>query len=382
MLRTICALAALVFLALPQRLAAQAIELDGGPKIRVTGRLQVQYNTSSLARDDAAPAGSIPFATFETRRARLGAQVELTDWITSEIEADLAQREVTLKNAFVDLAFDPRFGVRVGQFKKPFSLLELTSSTKILPIERGLRIRGLPESLLAAAGPEPTSRFFPTLDGDPLLPEEQALLASLGYSGYDLGAELYGSLGRFGYRVGAFNGNGGNRGAGPGDQAYAARLTYAPLPGRPLTLGAAASYREFIGNEAAEADGRATHGGTAFEIDAEWGAFRREGLHLMAEAALGNNLVEDGTFTGAQMIAAVFRPLENSRIEGIEPLFRVSYGNSSHGRAGDEGWLLTPGLNLYFAGRNRLMVNWELFAPGNERFRSANALRAQAQIHF
>lgn len=366
MLKAIFALTLLVALLLPGGLAAQTIELDGGARIGFTGRLQVQYNTSSLARDGAAAAGAIPFSTFETRRARLGVQLELSDWIGSELEADFASSDVKLKNAFVNLGFDPRFAVRVGQFKKPFSLLELTSSTKILPIERGLRIRGLSNALLAGAGTG-TDEAFPTLDGKPLLPEEQELLASLGYSSYDLGVEIHGRFGRFGYQAGAFNGNGGNGQAEPGGHAFVGRLTFDPLPGRPLTLGAA---------------GNRLGSGTAFEVDAEWGAFRRPGLHVMAEAALGDNQVDDGTFTGAQVIAAVFKPLGNARIEGLEPLFRVSYGNSSRDYEGDEGWLLTPGFNLYFAGRNRLMVNWEIFMPGSDSFKAANTLRAQAQIHF
>jgi hypothetical protein len=380
MLRTIGSLAVIVALVWPTHLDAQAIHLDGGTRLRLTGRLQVQYNTSSMARGDGSTAGAIPFSTFETRRARLGVQLELADWIGSEIEAEFATGDVTLKYAFVDLAFDPRIGIRIGQFKKPFSLLELTSSTKILPIERGLRIRGLAESLLATSGPEPASSSFPILDGKPLLPEEQELLGALGYSGYDLGAELYGEFGRIGYQAGIFNGTGGSRRSETGGRAFAARLTYTPIADSPLTLGAAVSHREVNGQTTAGSP--IMHGGTAFEIDAEWGAFRREGLHIMAEAALGNNLVEDRAFTGAQVIAANFRPIANSRVEGFEPLLRLSYGNSSHGRKGDEGWLLTPGLNIYFTGRNRLMLNWEIFAPSGERFSVSNALRAQAQIHF
>lgn len=377
MFRYISVLALLCGLVVPQRLGAQTIELDGGARLRLTGRLQVQYNTSSLARNGEATVGTIPFSTFETRRARLGVQADLSDWIKSQIEAEFASRDVTLKNAYVDLAFDPRFGVRVGQFKKPFSRIELTSSTAIIPIERGLRIRGLTQSLLAPAAPGAPIPF-PKLDGEPLLPEEQALVATLGYTGYDLGVEVHGKIGRLGYQAGAFNGNGGGS-AQPGGHAFAGRLTYQPLPGRPLTLGAAASYLGRGGQEEGVSSGRA---GTAFEIDAEWGAFRRPGLHLIAEAALGDNLVEERTFSGVQVIAASFRPLDNAKLEGIEPLLRVSYGNASHGRPDDEGWLLTPGINLYFAGRNRLMLNWEIFAPGSDRYKAANALRAQAQIHF
>ena len=377
MFRYISVLALLCGLIVPQWLGAQTIELDGGAKLRLTGRLQVQYNTSSLSRSGEATVGTIPFSTFETRRARLGVQADLSDWITSQIEAEFASRDVTLKNAYVDLAFDPRFGVRVGQFKKPFSLIELTSSTAIVPIERGLRIRGLSRSLLVPAVPGAPIPF-PQLGGEPLLPEEQALVASLGYTGYDLGVQVHGQLGRFGYSAGAFNGNGGGA-AHPGGHAFAGRLTYRPLPDRPLTLGAAVSYLGRGGQEEGVSPGRA---GTAFEVDAEWGAFRRPGLHLIAEAALGDNLVDERTFSGAQVIAAGFRPLGHPKLEGIEPLLRVSYGNVGHGRADDEGWLLTPGLNLYFGGRNRIMFNWEFFIPGSDRYDAANALRAQAQIHF
>lgn len=373
-------IAILIAWAAPSPLAAQSIEVDG-IELRLTGRLQVQYNTSSLARR-AGAATTIPFSTFETRRVRLAANFALSDWITGEIEPEFALGQVTLKNAFIDLAFDPRFGLRVGQFKKPFSSLELVSSTKILPIERALRIRGLDESILAAIGSESSSDPFPILDGAPLLPEEQALLSALGHTGHDLGVEVYGRLGQFGYQAGAFNGNGANRRANPGDQAFVARLTYEPLPGRPLTLGAAASYREFIGERAAELGEAQRQSGKAFEIDATWGGFRRAGLQLMAEAALGDNLVEDGTFTGAQGIAAFFHPIAGSKVEGVEPLLRISYGDADRDRIGNEGWLLTPGLNLYFAGRNRLMVNWDIFTPGDEQFRGANAIRAQAQIFF
>lgn len=356
----------------PTALEAQSIELDGGAKLRLTGRLQVQYNTSSLSGAGESGSGEVPFSTFETRRARLGVGLDLSDWIESLIEVEFGSGDVALKHAYVDLGLDPRFGVRVGQFKKPFSLIELTSSTAIVPIERGLRIRGLAESLGAGAAVP-----FPRPGGKLLLPEEQTMLSSLGYTGYDLGVEVYGSLGPFGYRAGAFNGNDGGS-ALPGGHAYAGRVTYRPLSGKPLTLGAAASYLG-RGGAGTGTTGRAA---TAFEVDAEWGAFRRPGLHLIAEAAFGDNLVDDGTFSGAQLVAATFRPVRHSKVEGVEPLFRVSYGNTGHGVKDDEGWLFTPGVNLYFFGRNRIMLNWEIFAPGSDRYKASNALRAQAQIHF
>lgn len=364
LLRSFSALALLAALSLPLDLNAQMIQVGDHVRVRPTGRLQVQFNTSSIALRDIGEAQDLPFSTFETRRARLGAYVDVDEWITSLIEAEFAGGDVSLRYAYIDLGFDPAFAVRIGRFKKPFSLLELTSSTRIPTIERGLRVRGY--------------RAATTL---PLIPEEQDLVTDLGYAGYDLGLELHGELGRFGYHAGVFNGVAGEIRRSAGDHALAARLTYRPLPGRPLTIGAGASYHSIGDTIRFGTEERATLQGTAFELDAEWGAFRREGFHLLAEAALGENLIEDLTFSGAQVIGAYFQPLGGPRIEGIEPVFRLSYGNAGHGRGGDVGWLVTPGFNLYFAGRNRLMFNWDLFAAG-DRFVGANAFIAQAQIYF
>lgn len=364
LLRAFSLLALVVAVCNPRDLGAQVIQVGDRIRVRPTGRLQVQFNTSSVALRDTGEALDLPFWTLETRRARLGAYVYVDDWITSHIEAEFANGDPSLRYAYIDFGIDPAFAVRIGRFKKPFSLIELTSSTKIPPIERGLRIRGLPET---------TSL--------PVLPEEQDLVTDLGYAGYDLGVEIHGELGRLGYQAGAFNGAAGERRRSSGDRALAARLTYDPLPGRPLTIGAAASYHSVGVGGSTSDDTRATLQGTAFELDAGWGDFRREGIHILAEAALGENLLEDLTFSGAQVIGAYFQPLAGSRIEGLEPLVRLSYGNSGHGRTGDVGWLITPGLNLYFAGRNRLMFNWDIFAAG-DRLASANAFIVQAQLHF
>lgn len=97
---------------------------------------------------------------------------------------------------------------------------------------------------------------------------------------------------------------------------------------------------------------------------------------------MGENLAVDERFIAAQLIAAVYRPLAQGRIEGIEPLARVSWGDPSRDRSGDEGLLLTPGLNLYLPGLNRLMVNWDVYLPRGSGLETAHAFRAQAQIAF
>src|SRR5690606_32516091 len=177
----------LVGLAVPTTLAAQSIE-TGPVDLRLSGRVQVQYNTTSIDEDDVASDfdDEIPFSVFETRRVRFSLEAEIDDWITGKLEPDFALGKLSLKDAWINLGFDPRFELRIGQFKKPFSLIELTSSTKIPTIERGVRIRGLAEAF------EPVRRadggqLLTDFDGDPVFGEEYEMLDALGYVGHDIG---------------------------------------------------------------------------------------------------------------------------------------------------------------------------------------------------
>jgi hypothetical protein len=70
------------------------------------------------------------------------------------------------------------------------------------------------------------------------------------------------------------------------------------------------------------------------------------------------------------------------KVEGIELAGRVSYGDPRRDTELDEGLLLTPGFNVYFNDRNRLMFNWDVFLTDDDRFEQQNALRAQAQVYF
>ncbi|HEY0810774.1 MAG TPA: hypothetical protein VGD49_11465, partial [Longimicrobiales bacterium] len=77
-----------------------------------------------------------------------------------------------------------------------------------------------------------------------------------------------------------------------------------------------------------------------------------------------------------------FQPLSNPRIYGVEIAARASYGDPLREVEEDEGLLLTPGVNVYFFGRNRLMFNWDLYMTSTRLGESENALRAQVQFYF
>jgi Phosphate-selective porin O and P len=346
--------------------------------VRLSGRMQFQFNTTSVSSDDLGGGSStVAGSTFETRRVRLAANVAVRDWITGIVEADFALAQLRITQAWMNLAIDPAFELRIGQFKKPFSQILLTSSLETAPIERGLRIRDLDEAYEvadeAAAG-EPVLGAF---RGTTLLGEEHELLEQLGYLSYDMGVAAHGRLGDVTYDLGAFNGTGADRRDENSAKSYAGRLRWHIPTTTPLLVGAAASYHEV---RLSAADPAA--GGTAVELDVELGGFRREGVHVIAEAVVGDNLGADETFRGAQGIVSLFRPVTGSRIDGIEPLGRISWGDPNSSIDGDEGLLLTPGINLYFQGRNRLQFNWDVFVPSGDRFETKHALRAQAQLAF
>lgn len=330
-----------------------------GVAVELTGRAQVQFSTSSVDDDEAE--AEVVGSSFETRRVRFGAEVTVDDWLFGKIEPEFAGGELRLADAYVALELHPAATLRVGHFKRPFSLLELTSSTRLLPIERGVRIRGLDELLEARAAGGPAGEHY-------------EILSELGYVGRDVGASLAGRVGRFGYEAGVFNGR-GTAGADDNDaKTFAGRLTLAPFAA-PLVLGAAVAGIE------GEVDAEQERG-TAYGFDLEYGRYNAPGLHLLGEIAFGEHLGGAEEFLGAQGTAAWFFALESARLEGLELVGRASWGDPVRDLSDDEGLLLTPGINLYVQGRNRLMLNWDVYLPVASGIDTVHALRAQLALAF
>ncbi|MGH7475086.1 MAG: porin [Longimicrobiales bacterium] len=341
-----------------QRVEAQ----EPAPRIevKVGGYAQVQFNTTSVEADGVA--GS----QFEIRRARPTVEVAIDEWITAKLQLDLAGGGASLTDGYIDLSLGESFNLLAGQAKKPFSLILLTSSSQLPVIEREARIRGAVAEL-----------------GD-----EFAILDDQQYAVRDVGVQVHGRHGRFGWAAGVFNGEGLNRPEVNSRKSFAGRATVVPLRERPLQIGTGFSYRETAEQEAGGL--AADRSGTAFEVDAEWGAFRRPGIHALLEVSLGDNLLEPGAeFLGAHAIVARFWP-RAGRIEGLELAGRASFGDPvTEERAatvddplGASVWLFTPGVNAYFTGRNRAMLNWDVRVPGLDGLDVEHALRAQLQLYF
>ncbi|MEX0907171.1 MAG: porin [Gemmatimonadota bacterium] len=336
------------------------------PAVRaeLTGRVQVQFNSTSADAEEAS-------TTFETRRVRLGTRIEVEEWITGMLEADFALGRLQLKQVWAAFELDPLFVVRAGQFKKPFSRINVTSSAEHAMIERGVRIRGLDDALVGAGEPD----VFDEVDGALIIGEAYSLLDVQGYAAYDLGATIEGSRGGLGWAAGIFNGAGPDTRDDNDGKSFAARISYDLDVGVPLSVGGAWSRRELTG---VTTDGAGR--GDAFEIDAELGGFR-DGPWLLAEGALGDNLATGERFLGALAVLSYFAPTDGDRVEGLEPMVRLSWGDPDRTIEGDAGVLVTPGVNLYFFGRNRLMLNWDVYVPEGE-LDAQHAARAQVNLNF
>ena len=111
---------------------------SGRNSIQLTGRMHLDYRQNNLDiydttdndRDSASTADA-----WELRRTRLGVKGKFANDFKYEIVGNLPGT-ATVDVAFVDYAKFPGMQIRMGKFKQPFNLEELTSSNNIDFMER------------------------------------------------------------------------------------------------------------------------------------------------------------------------------------------------------------------------------------------------------
>ncbi|HEY0036849.1 MAG TPA: porin [Longimicrobium sp.] len=344
---------ALAFVAAPA--AAQGFTIAGPDSSRLTfgGRVQTQFTTTSA---DQVPGGEVAL-----RRVRLEATVQASPLVSGRISTEFAGSRVSFRDAYVRLALDPAFVILAGQTYRPFSGISMYSSAKSLPIERGVRIRGVSDAF-----------------------DHYNLLVDRGYADRDVGIQLRGEpawapLG-LSYAVGWFNGPARTEFPKQNTGQVVARVGVQPV----RNVRAAVSYatRDFgtVGDELLM--GR----GDAWEADVEIGS-ERGGPHLIAEVAAGDfDPFRDARFFGAQVWAGYRAGRVSQAIAGVEPVLRVSYGDTGLEVPGDQeleemgGILVTPGINLWLGGLNRLSINYDVWTP--ERAEAEKSFKVQFQLVF
>ncbi len=170
-------------------------------------------------QDNVANSGfSIPYAV-------LGFTGKVFGKVTYNLSINAAGSSVgaVLQQAWFDVQPNEKVGFRVGKFKTPFTHAYLTTLGETL-------LPSMPLSLTSTV----------------ILPYSlNAVTPSIGM-GFDLGAEVHGKFGAFGYQVGIFNGTGGTVNSATKTLSddwhipsllYAGRLTLMPKGVMPATQG-------------------------------------------------------------------------------------------------------------------------------------------------
>lgn len=322
----------------------------GAAELTLTGRVQTLFNTTTVPGE--------PDTEWMIRRARLEARVRVNDLVSGKIQPDFSGDRFTLKDAYVELDFSPAFRVLAGQTHRPFALLTRYSSLRMPPIEKGAEIRGI--------------RAW----------DELNLLKDLGYTSRDIGVQVSGvvpgaPLG-LEYETAILQGPDGGRIVSGGAPQLIARLAVSPLEA--ITVGASWSRRDFI-EPVADVGAAGVRGGQAMALDLaiEPGA---PGPLFLAEVTSGDFDPWTGaTFRGAHAWLAYDLVPAGGAVTMIEPLLRVSAGRleGSSGLAG--GTMVTPGINLYLGGLNRLMLNYDAWLP-EPGGASQGSLKAMLQMAF
>lgn len=358
------------------RITADAVAVD------LSGRVQLQSATTSCS-DFPAPAPcaeQVPGLDLFMRRVRLSATATIDDLVTAKVEPDYGDVSgVVLRDAYARLDFAPGFRLQAGQFKKPVDGFELTSSSQLLTIERDLDIPGV-AGLDAPSLNEFTSAFR---------------LAS-----YDIGVMANGALENtpIRYWAGVFNGEPpAANGARRTEKQLAGRLQYTLRAGRwPLDLAVAATSTQLPFTRASgELDAESF---TNVELWGELGDFE-EGLHVQAGVVLGDNPLQTpaggtpdlddpaaddlASMAGWQVIGTYKLPVRNAgHVEAVEPLLRISYAEPNTEVDDDEAWGVTPGVQLFFSGRNKVSVNWDFVLYASDALEDLNSFKVQLQAYF
>ena len=334
--------------------AAQTTVHTQAVEISLSGRLHTQLNTTSVATE--------PGEEMLIRRARFDAAVKINDFVSGLVEPEYGGGKAELKVAYLRLAFGPALNATIGQYKRPFDLFTLTSSTDILVIERTGDIRGV-NTCPGVGGICSYNRF----------------LEQLQYSATDIGVILDGHdrAGRVSYAVSVMNGAGPNVPDENGTKSYTGRLSFAASPN--VHVAGNVAFHDYVNPVRGNAYASALGG------DLEIGTFRR-GFHLQAGAVEGDNwraLVagQPRRFLALQAIATYKVPLHYPPYaDAIEPVARVSWGNPDTATPRDGGLLLTPGVVWHIAGRNKIGADVDVWHP--QQGATEWGLKVQSYLFF
>lgn len=215
---------------------------DGAFSMKTQARVQFRYTFTSAAVED--PAGddtrdNTSVLTVHRARLTFGGHA-FTEDLAYKLQADFGRGAVTLKDFYVDYRIAGDALVRFGQYKRPFSRQQITSSGNLEFVDRAI-----------------TDRYYT--------------------AGRDVGLTIHNNYEKspeIEWAVGVFNGAGENQVPADSGPAVVARVGYnqgdvkgyseADLDGGPLRFGVGASALGFLNDIVV---GEATLSGIRSELD-------------------------------------------------------------------------------------------------------------------
>lgn len=273
---------------------------DFNPSWKWSGYAQVQYIHSSNSIN-----------TFRIRRARLKIKGYVIEAVQYKIQLAATKTPVLL-DAQVDIKLSPFANLKFGQYKVPFSLENLTSSSALDTINRSLAVEYL------APGRD------------------------VGASGRDVGISVYGQASNIEYTLGLYNGSGKNRWDDNEHKDVGGRLVYSPF--RSLSIGISFYQGEFDDGELPSTSTRNRRG-----IDI---SFVQDRYSLKSEYiyARDHALEREGLY-----IQGTYFPLP----EEMEIVLRYGVLDKNMHRGGGGHKIMTLGLNWFISERAKFQANFE-----------------------
>ncbi len=292
------------------------------PSFRLNGYIQARYTLTDEGTHE-----------FSIKRARLGLKGEILENMNYKLQLDGVKSPI-LMDAQVEWSVIPKAKLTFGQFKIPFSIENLTSSSSLDNVNRTQTV------------------------------EELCPGQDIGASGRDIGMAVSGKFSFLEYSVGIFNGSGINRRDTNEKKDLVGRLVFHPIDS--LSVGVS----QYVGDQRpSAADPHVSRDRTGVDVFFSRGQAFIKGEYIFAKDDLARRAgwyVRGGySFIPDKLQAVVNYDSYDSDLDLDDNLSKV----------------ITLGLNWYFAEKTKLQINYENHKD-DLAGRTDNILVAQFQAYF
>ncbi len=290
--------------------------------VKLNGYVQVRYTHYWDTGTDG----------FRIRRARLVFKGEILKNVNFKLQVDGARSPILL-DAAVEISSIPYATLSFGQFKVPFSLENLTSSSALDLVNR-------------------------TQTVEQLCPAQD-----IGAAGRDIGVTVHGKFSIVEYTLGVFNGSGINRTDMNDQKDMVGRLVFRPF--NFFTLGVS----HYIGDQRIFGGARVNRDRTGVDVFLSRGPAFLKGEYIFAR---DDQYERSGWYVRG---AYSFIP------EKLQALINYDSYDLGLALAGNRRDALTLGVNWYFSQKTKLQIN---YAHHRDEFSdsSYDVLLAQFQAYF